>query len=481
MSLTGELRYEPVTRRVRASLHGAPVLDTTDAALVWEPRRIVPMYAVPPEDLAATLVPRPRRRGARPAPPGARPRPLRVAPRPGQSYDLVVGDRTVAAAGFAPDDPDLGGRVVLEWAPFDWIEEALPVVGHPHDPFKRIDLLPSERHVVVRLDGVVLADTRRAVALYETLLPARWYVPHDDVVTDLFVGSTTTSTCAYKGHAAYVSLGPDAVPGSAPRVTTSAGPTRTRCTRWRPSRACSASGPSAPTSSSTARPCPARSPVVVAARPGAGLSRPSAERAREVERCGGHGIRVDQVVQVQRAVEHRRGPAEPPRERGLLGVGARRARGRPAGGPASPPGRRAGSGSRPAASAARRHGSRRAPPRRGPPSRCRRRATSGSTAGSSPSSSAIPARCSSRPPGPGSRRRAQAAARRRRGRRACHRRRPRRSGRRCCGRRRGRRRAPPSRPPGTRPRRASGPAGAAGTAATATPHPRRPRASTSGA
>jgi uncharacterized protein (DUF427 family) len=86
-------------------------------------------------------------------------------------------------------------------------------VGHPHDPFKRIDLLPSDRHVVVRLGGVTLADTHDAVALHETHLPVRWYLPHDDVDTDLLVGSPTTSTCAYKGHAAYVSLGADAVPG----------------------------------------------------------------------------------------------------------------------------------------------------------------------------------------------------------------------------------------------------------------------------
>ncbi len=43
MGLVGELRFEPVTRRVRASLRGQPVLDTTDAVLVWEPRRVVPM------------------------------------------------------------------------------------------------------------------------------------------------------------------------------------------------------------------------------------------------------------------------------------------------------------------------------------------------------------------------------------------------------------------------------------------------------
>ena len=189
------------------------MLDTTDAVLVWEPRRVVPAYAVPPADLMADLVPC----AAAPVPPDLPPvlGPVNFAwhHTPGRSFDLVVDGRTVPAAGFAPDDPDLGGRVVIEWAPFDWKEEAHPVVAHPHDPFKRIDLLPSDRHVVVRLGGVTLADTTNAIALHETHIPVRWYLPHDDVVTDLLVGSRSTSTCAYKGHASYVSLTPDAVPG----------------------------------------------------------------------------------------------------------------------------------------------------------------------------------------------------------------------------------------------------------------------------
>lgn len=216
MSLTGELRWEPVSRRVRADLGGLPVLDTTDAVLVWEPRRVVPMYAVPPEDVAATLVPRDATPLPDRAPPVLGPVNFGWHTTPGQAYDVVAGDRTLEDAAFAPDDPDLGGRVVVEWAPFSWVEEAHPVTGHPHDPFKRIDLLPSERHVVVRFDGRVIADTRRAIALHETHIPTRWYVHHDDVVTDLLVGSGSTSTCAYKGHASYVSLDPAAFPDAGP-------------------------------------------------------------------------------------------------------------------------------------------------------------------------------------------------------------------------------------------------------------------------
>jgi uncharacterized protein (DUF427 family) len=107
--------------------------------------------------------------------------------------------------GFRPDDPDLGGRVMLDFSKFDWVEEDQPVMGHAHDPYKRIDVLRSDRHVVVELDGTVLADSRRALALYETGLPTRWYLPREDVRMDLLTPSDTHTVCAYKGRASYLS------------------------------------------------------------------------------------------------------------------------------------------------------------------------------------------------------------------------------------------------------------------------------------
>ena len=56
-SLRDELRFQPVSRRIRVSLDGHPVADTTAACLVWEPHRIVPLYAVPVADVSAGLVP----------------------------------------------------------------------------------------------------------------------------------------------------------------------------------------------------------------------------------------------------------------------------------------------------------------------------------------------------------------------------------------------------------------------------------------
>src|SRR5688500_20396579 len=54
------LRHEPVERRVRAKLGARTIVDCTRAMLVWEPRRIVPSFAVLAGDILADLSPAPR-------------------------------------------------------------------------------------------------------------------------------------------------------------------------------------------------------------------------------------------------------------------------------------------------------------------------------------------------------------------------------------------------------------------------------------
>ena len=189
-----------------ASYAGHPVLDTVDAMVVWEPRRVVPMYAVPQADVVATLTPSPTPDPPPDLPPVLGPVHFEWHFHEGESFTVDVGGQSFEAAGFVAADPDLGGRVVVDYMPFDWVEESEPMTGHPHDPFKRLDVLASDRHVVVSVGGQVLADTRRAVAIYETSLPVRWYVPPEDVRSDLLTPSDATSTCAYKGHATYFSL-----------------------------------------------------------------------------------------------------------------------------------------------------------------------------------------------------------------------------------------------------------------------------------
>lgn len=62
---------------------------------------------------------------------------------------------------------------------------------------------PTDAHVVVEHGGIVIADTRRAVRLLETSQPPGFYLPPDDVRTDLLVPSATRTVCEWKGPAAY--------------------------------------------------------------------------------------------------------------------------------------------------------------------------------------------------------------------------------------------------------------------------------------
>lgn len=95
----------------------------------------------------------------------------------------------------------------LVHVPFDaldeWYEEDERVQGHARDPFSRIDVCASSRRVKVSLDGVVLAESTSAKALFETSLPTRWYLPKEAVRLDRLTESAQTSRCAYKGLAAY--------------------------------------------------------------------------------------------------------------------------------------------------------------------------------------------------------------------------------------------------------------------------------------
>jgi uncharacterized protein (DUF427 family) len=210
------LRYEPTAKRIRVFLGGEPVADTREARLVWEPRRVVPTYAVPLASLTAQLVPAGAESGADEDVgvrlPAISSRPILDPTVPfdahscsGTAFDVIAGEDSGAAAAFRPDDPDLADYVILEFNAFEWREEDEPIVSHPHDPFSRIDVLRSSRHVRIESDGRLLAESSRPMLLFETLLPVRFYLPREDVAVRL-VHSDTATYCAYKGRASYYSV-----------------------------------------------------------------------------------------------------------------------------------------------------------------------------------------------------------------------------------------------------------------------------------
>jgi uncharacterized protein (DUF427 family) len=208
-----DLRYQPTQKRIRAMVGGRAVVDTVGALLVWEPKRITPIYAVSEVDLRAELAPPGQQAGDVPehgfrmgleGPPALDPRTaFGRHTAAGEELDVVTSHARLPRAAFRPADPDLAGYVVLDFKAFDWLEDDEEIIGHPRDPFHRVDIRASSLTVEAALDGVTLAATNGAQLLYETMLPVRYYIPPSDVRLDLMEESPKRTVCPYKGQASY--------------------------------------------------------------------------------------------------------------------------------------------------------------------------------------------------------------------------------------------------------------------------------------
>lgn len=185
-----QVRYwEPWPRRMRAMLAGETVLDSRRGSVLYETGAF-PVYYFPLADVRQDLL---ERAVADPGAPEVR------------RWHLRVGERLVENAVTAsPRKPDggelLGDYVTVDYAAMDrWFEEDDPIYAHPRDPYHRVDVRASSRHVVVRHGGQIVAESNRPKLLFETALPVRYYLPFVDVRTDLLAKSETVSECPYKG------------------------------------------------------------------------------------------------------------------------------------------------------------------------------------------------------------------------------------------------------------------------------------------
>jgi len=193
---TALVRTEPCARRIRVMVNGVFVADTTTAVYVFEQGHL-PVYYFPRDDVRFDLL-----------------EPTTTSthcPRKGNAtyWTVVVGDERREDAVWAYPEPldsvaELAGYVAFWWDRVDaWFEEDDEVFKHARDPYKRIDVLQSSRHVQVMIDGVTVADSTRPRLLFETGLPVRYYLPKLDVRVDLLRPSDTHSVCPYKGTASY--------------------------------------------------------------------------------------------------------------------------------------------------------------------------------------------------------------------------------------------------------------------------------------
>jgi len=182
------LYLEPTPKRIRVRIGGETVAD------------LQPVYYFPPDDVRTELL-EPTDRHTH-------------CPKKGDAsyYTIRAGSKVVPnGAWYYPQPldsapPELQGLVAFYFDRVDqWLEEAEEIGVHPRDPYHRIDVIPSDSHVRVSLDGKVLASSRHPLALFESGLPVRWYLPREDVVADL-QDSDTVTHCPYKGEAHYWSV-----------------------------------------------------------------------------------------------------------------------------------------------------------------------------------------------------------------------------------------------------------------------------------
>ena len=75
------------------------------------------------------------------------------------------------------------------------------------EPYHRIDIRQSSRHLVVRHGDRVVADSRRPLVLFESGFAPRWYVPADDVDRAALTPAQGQTFCPYKGLCGYFDIG----------------------------------------------------------------------------------------------------------------------------------------------------------------------------------------------------------------------------------------------------------------------------------
>ena len=194
---TGSVLYfDPVPYRLRGFFAGETVFDTLDAKLLYETAHL-PVYYVPEDDLRHDLLEPSDTQTHCPHKGDASYRSIRVGDRFEADAVWTYGE-PIAPAAF------LAGHAAFYWGKLDeWFVEDEQVLGHPRDPYHRIDTYRTTRAVRVSVDGEAIAESNRAVALFESGLPARFYLPAEDVRMELLETSEKRTRCAYKGVASY--------------------------------------------------------------------------------------------------------------------------------------------------------------------------------------------------------------------------------------------------------------------------------------
>src|SRR5438105_7126518 len=181
---------EASPKRVRAVFAGHTIADSNRVLMLREAKH-TPVYYFPMDDVRMDLlVPSAHRT---------------TCPFKGEAsyWSVEVDGRRADDAVWGYEDPiperaDIKGHVAFYWDKLDhWFEEEDEVFVHPRDPYHRVDVLHSARHLRVVVGGETVAESTRPVLLFETGLPVRYYLPKLDVRLDLPTPTDTITHCPY--------------------------------------------------------------------------------------------------------------------------------------------------------------------------------------------------------------------------------------------------------------------------------------------
>ncbi|MCZ1269246.1 DUF427 domain-containing protein [Paenibacillus tundrae] len=191
-----QIRAEVSPKWIRVKFDGQFIADSKEVLVVTETGRL-PVYYFPKKDVNLDVfIPSEK---------------LVNDPYKGNQlfWHISSGGRTVENAvwsysGVQQEEVYLQNHYSFSWNKVDaWYEEEEEVFVHARDPYSRVDAIPASRHVQIELDGVIVADSKRPVILYETGLTPRYYLHQEDVRLDLLKPVDLTTTCPYKGIASY--------------------------------------------------------------------------------------------------------------------------------------------------------------------------------------------------------------------------------------------------------------------------------------
>jgi uncharacterized protein (DUF427 family) len=190
---------EPLRRRMRVRFGGAWIADSKDVVLLHEPGRY-PVAYFPPGGITGDVL----------QPSGYATSHQDLGPT--SWYTVRTGTHSKQRAAWQHTElPDyaseLKGRVAFGWRAMDgFYEEDERIAGHAADAYHRIDIRQATRHLVVRHEGRVVADSTRPMVLYESGFAPRWYVPRADIDESALVPAEGQTFCPYKGLCSYYDI-----------------------------------------------------------------------------------------------------------------------------------------------------------------------------------------------------------------------------------------------------------------------------------